>query len=47
MLRIKARGTLDKHFTIYADSFEANALAMLLCTGSKAVKLIRAKKQKN
>lgn len=47
MLRIKARGTLDKHFTIYADSFEANALAMLLCTGSKAVKLIRTKKQKN
>lgn len=44
MLRIKARGTLDKHFTIYADSFEANALAMLLCTGSKAVKLIRNRK---
>ena len=44
MLRIKARGTLDKHFTIYADSFEANALAMLLCTGSKAVKLLRNRK---
>ena len=44
MVRIKARGTLDKHFTIYADSFEANALAMLLCTGSKAVKLIRNRK---
>lgn len=44
MLRIKARGTLDKHFTIYADSFEANALAILLCTGSKAVKLIRNRK---
>lgn len=44
MLRIKARGTLDKYFTIYADSFEANALAMLLCTGSKAVKLIRNRK---
>lgn len=44
MLRIKARGTLDKHFAIYADSFEANALAMLLCTGSKAVKLIRNRK---
>lgn len=41
MLRIKARGILDKHFTIYADSFEANALAMLLCTGSKAIKLVR------
>lgn len=43
MLRIKARGTLDKHFIIYADSFEANALAMLLCTGSKVVKLVRNK----
>lgn len=43
MLRIKARGTIDKHFTIYADSFEASALAMLLCTGSTAIKIVRNK----
>ena len=40
-LKVKARGTLDRRFTIYADSFESQALKMLMCTNCKAIKIVR------
>jgi len=40
-LKIKARGNLSKRFTIIADNFEPQALAMLLCTNSKVVLIER------
>ena len=41
VLKIKARGTLDRKLTIYADEFEPDAVKMLLCTNCTAVKIIR------
>ena len=40
-LKIKARGNLSKRFTIIADSFDPQAIAMLLCTNSKIVLIER------
>ena len=41
VLRIKARGTLDKKFTIYAEYFDEDALKMLMCTNCTAIRIIR------
>lgn len=41
ILKVKARGTLDRSFTIYADSFESHALKMLMCTNCRAIKIVR------
>lgn len=40
-LRIKARGTLDRKLTIYAENFDEDALKMLMCTNCTAVRIIR------
>ena len=40
-LRVKARGTLDRKLTIYADVFEPQALKMLMCTNCRAIKIVR------
>lgn len=39
-IRILARGTLDKPLTIYADSFEEDAVKMIYLTNGTAVKLL-------
>ena len=41
VLRVKARGTLDRKLIIYAETFDDDALKMLLCTNCTAVKIIR------
>ena len=41
VLRIKARGTLDRKLIIYAEYFDEDALKMLMCTNCTAVKVIR------
>ena len=41
VLRIKARGTLDRKLIIYAEYFDADALKMLMCTNCTAIKIIR------
>ena len=41
VLKVKARGTLDRKLTIYADSFEPQALKMLMCTNCRAIKIVR------
>lgn len=41
LLRIKARGTLDKKLTIYADAFDAEALQMITCVNGRAIKIVR------
>lgn len=41
VLKIKARGTLDKKLTIYADEFESDALKMLMCTNCTAIRVSR------
>ena len=41
VLRIKARGTLDRRLIIYAEYFEPDALKMLMCTNCTAIKIIR------
>lgn len=40
-LRVRARGTLDKKLTIYADIFDPLALKMLMCRNCTAVKIER------
>ncbi len=41
VLRIKARGTLDRKLIIYAEYFDEDALKMLMCTNCTAVKVVR------
>lgn len=41
VLKIKARGTLDKKLIIYADEFEPLALKMMMAANCTAVKIIR------
>ena len=41
ILHIKARGTLDRKITVYADKFDPDALKMLMCTNCIAVKVQR------
>jgi hypothetical protein len=41
VIRIKARGTLDRKLIIYAEYFDADALKMLMCTNSTAIKIVR------
>ena len=41
VLKVKARGTLDRKLTIYADSYEPQALKMLMCTNCRAIKVVR------
>ena len=41
VLRIKARGTLDRKLIIYAEYFDADALKMLMCTNCTAIRIIR------
>ena len=41
VIRIKARGTLDKKLTVYAEEFDEKALKMLLCTNCTAVQVVR------
>ena len=41
VLRVKARGTLDKKLIIYAEYFDDDALKMLMCTNCTAVKVVR------
>ena len=41
VLRIKARGTLDRKLTIYAEYFDADALKMLMCANCRCIKIIR------
>ena len=40
VLRIKARGTLDRKLTIYAEYFDADALKMLMCANCRCIKII-------
>ncbi len=41
VIRIKARGTLDRKLIIYAEYFDSDALKMLMCTNSTAIKIVR------
>ena len=41
VLRVKARGTLDRKLIIYAEYFDEDALKMLMCTNCTAVKVVR------
>ena len=41
VLRIKARGTLDRKLIIYAEYFDEDALKMLMCTNCTAIKIYR------
>ncbi len=41
VLRIKARGTLDRRLIIYAEKFDEDALKMLMCTNCTAIRIIR------
>ena len=41
VLRIKARGTLDRKLIIYAEYIDSDALKMLLCTNCTVVKIVR------
>ena len=41
ILRIRARGTLDRKLIIYAEIFDEDALKMLLCTNCTAIKIVR------
>ena len=41
VLRIKARGTLDRKLIIYAEYFDADALKMLMCTNCTAIRIVR------
>jgi len=38
---IKARGTVDKKLTVYAEYFESDALKMLLCANCTVIKIVR------
>jgi len=41
VLRVKARGTLDRKLIIYAEYFDEDAIKMLMCTNCTVVKIIR------
>ena len=41
VLRIKARGTIDRKLKIYAEHYDEDALQMLLVTNSTAIKVVR------
>lgn len=41
VIRIKARGTLDRRLIIYAEYFDEDALKMILCTNGTAIKIVR------
>ena len=41
VLRIKARGTLDRKLIVYAEYFDEDALKMLMCTNCTVVKVVR------
>ncbi|MBR6071298.1 MAG: hypothetical protein IKP77_00515, partial [Acholeplasmatales bacterium] len=41
VIRVKARGTLDRKLIIYAEYFDADALKMLMCTNCTAIKVVR------
>ena len=41
ILRIKARGTLDRKLIIYAEKFDDDALKMIMCTNGTAVRIVR------
>jgi hypothetical protein len=41
VLRVKARGTVDRKFKIYAEHYDEDALQMLLVTNSTAIKVVR------
>ena len=41
VLRVKARGTLDRKFIIYAEYFDEDALKMIMCTNGTAVRIVR------
>ena len=41
VLRIKARGTLDRKLIIYAEYFDPDALKMLMCTNCTAIRIVR------
>lgn len=41
ILRVKARGTLDRKLIIYAEKFDEDALKMILCTNGTAIRIVR------
>ena len=41
VIKVKARGTLDRKLIIYAEAFEPDALKMIMCTNGTAIKIIR------
>lgn len=41
VLRIKARGTLDRKLIIYAEYFDSDALKMVMSTNGTAIKIVR------
>ena len=41
ILRVKARGTLDRKLIIYAEKFDDDALKMILCTNGTAIRIVR------
>ena len=41
VLRIKARGTLDRKLIIYAEYFDEDAIKMIMCTNCTAIKIVR------
>ena len=41
VLRVRARGTLDRKLIIYAEKFDEDALQMIMCTNGTAVRIIR------
>ena len=41
VLRIRARGTLDRKLIIYAEKFDEDALQMIMCTNGTAVRIVR------
>ena len=45
VIRVKARGTLDKKFTIYAEEFDEKALKMLLSANCTPVRVVRPIKE--
>ena len=40
-IRVKARGTLNKQITIYAEEFDDDAVKMLLATNCTAIRIVR------
>jgi hypothetical protein len=40
ILRVNARGTLDRKLVIYAEKFDEDALKMILCTNGTAIRIV-------